>query len=282
MEKLRIKAGEIELKVTGGNSTLKEASKEFYGFLSTKAGNEILKKETHSQKVEVTEEETKKKEEDDCLLCITKEIPKTLEELMEQLKSGELVLHTGDEINCRLKDGEEVTFVVTDTNEEYIRFESKDCVGGTEICWSESGNTNCGLLASNVMKYLNEEIWNLLPDELQREIEPVVRKHKDADGNVKEYRTCLFLPAASEVFDEDSCYGDQGLYKQLEYYKDRRNRMRGAKKGEDTKPYWLASVRSGYSTSACFVDYNGGANYWYASSANRVPVCFVLRNHKIL
>ena len=87
------------------------------------------------------------------------------------------------------------------------------------------------------------------------------------------YTTKQFLPAASEVVDEDSCYGDKGLYKQLDYYKDARNRIRVDEDG-DTRVYWLASVRSGNSTYACGVSGGGGANGWYASNSLRVPVCF--------
>lgn len=79
--------------------------------------------------------------------------------------------------------------------------------------------------------------------------------------------------AASEVFNEDSCYGDKGLYKQLDYYKDARNRIRVDEDG-DTRVYWLASVRSGDSTRACGVYSNGSASNWDASNSLRVPVCF--------
>ena len=75
------------------------------------------------------------------------------------------------------------------------------------------------------------------------------------------------------MFDEDSCYGDKGLHKQLDYYKDARNRIRVDEDG-DTRVYWLASVRSGYSTLACIVSHDGGANDWLASNSSRVPVCF--------
>ena len=53
--------------------------------------------------------------------------------------------------------------------------------------------------------------------------------------------------------------------------------MKGEAKGEDTETYWLASVGSGSSTYACGVSYNGGAGYWYASSAYRVPLCFCIK-----
>lgn len=69
------------------------------------------------------------------------------------------------------------------------------------------------------------------------------------------------------------CYGDKGLYKQLDYYKDARNRIRVDEDG-DTRVYWLASVGSGSSTNACVVDDNGDAGNWYASNSYRVPVCF--------
>ena len=54
------------------------------------------------------------------------------------------------------------------------------------------------------------------------------------NGETVSFNTYLFLPSASEVFDEDDCYGDEGMYEQMEYYKDRRNRMRGSAEGEDT------------------------------------------------
>jgi len=198
------------------------------------------------------------------------------EELARQIKSGD-DLAVGDKVDFQLKTGEKVTVVVTQSTEEYVRFESVDCIGGKEVPWSDSGNTKCGIAASDVMKYLNEEIWSQLPEDLQAVIDPTTRKHKDHEGNVQEYEFKLFLPAASEVFDEDECYGDQGVYEQLDYYKDRRHRMKGAVKGEDTEPWWLASVRSGNSATACLVDSYGNAHGWNASGAHRVPLCFCIK-----
>lgn len=120
-------------------------------------------------------------------------------------------------------------------------------------------------------------MFGKLPDDLRQVISKATRKYEDNEGNVKEYETLLFLPSASEVFDEDDCYGDEGLYEQMEYYKDRRNRMRGSAEGEDTCGWWLASVRSGLSTNACPVSSNGSASYWPASNAYRVPVCFIIK-----
>ena len=284
MEELKIRAYGMELKVSGEKETIKGASKDFYDFLGTRANEEMKSRAEFAEKLRATLEEGKatetevKEDEGSCLIHTSKSEKASWEEIAKKIRNGIFEFREGDTVDCELKNGEGVVFVVTDVTDEHVRFESLDCVGDKEVCWSKEGNTKCGLAISDVMNYLNDEIWNQLPDDLQRVIDPVVRKHKDVDGNIKEYRLALFLPAASEVFDEDECYGDQGLYEQLEYYKDRRNRMRGAKKGEDTEPYWLASVRSGGSAHACGVDTGGGgASYWGASSAGRVPVCFCIK-----
>lgn len=294
MEELRIKAGGLELNVSGESSTIKEASKDFYNHLASRVKSEtdakIALAERMSAKMAWYAKEYDEKhqmppaerqdemapESGNATLRAVRTSAVSWEELARQIKSGN-GLAVGDKVDFQMKTGEKVTVVVTQSTEEYVRFESVDCVGGEEIPWSDAGNTKCGIAASDVMKYLNEKIWSQLPDDLQTVIDPVVRKHKDHEGNVQEYEFKLFLPAASEVFDEDECYGDQGVYEQLDYYKDRRHRMKGEAKGEDTELYWLASVGSGNSTYACLVGSNGGAYYWYASDAGRVPLCFCIK-----
>lgn len=201
---------------------------------------------------------------------------RTWEELATQIRSGNSPA-VGDKIDFQMKTGEEVTVVVTQSTEEYVRFESVDCVGGEDVSWSYTGNTKCGIVGSDVMKYLNEKIWGQLPEDLQAVIGSIKRKHKDHEGNVQEYEFRLFLPAASEVFEEGACYGDVGLYEQLDYYKDCRHRMRGASKGNGTEAYWLASVRFGYSTFACYVGSNGNSYEWNVLGAFRVPICFIIK-----
>lgn len=294
MEELKIKAGGLELSVSGESGTIKEASKDFYNHLAARDQKETEARmalaermrekmawyakeydEKHQAASAEKQEETVSASSNATLRAVRTSVV-SWKELARQIKSGD-DLAVGDKVDFRLKNGEDVTVVVTQSTEEYVRFESVDCVGGKEVPWSATGNTKCGIAASDVMKYLNEEIWNQLPDDLQAVIDPVTRKHKDHEGNVQEYEFLLFLPAASEVFDEDECYGDQGVYEQMDYYKDRRHRMRGAGKGEDTELYLLASVRSGGSTYACRVDDYGDAGNWAASSAGRVPLCFCIK-----
>lgn len=289
MEELRIKAGELELSASGEAGTIKDVSKDFYNYLSERgqrameAGAERIKakiiwhaeQQDGKRQMVQTEKQHGKASESATLLAVRKSAV-SLEELAGQIKSGD-DLAVGDKVGFRMKTGEKVTVVFTQSTEEFVRFESVDCVGGKDVPWSDAGSTKCGIAGSDVIKYLNEEIWSQLPEELQAAIDPMPRKHRDCDGNVQEYEFKLFLPAASEVFDGDNCYGDEGLYEQMEYYKDRRNRMKGAAEGEDACSWWLASVRSGYSTLACHVSGGGYANRWDAASAGRVPLCFIIK-----
>lgn len=294
MEELRIKAGGLELNVSGESSTIKEASKDFYNHLASRAQRETDAKialaermsakmawyakeydEKHQAPPTEVQEETAP-ESGNVTLRMAQASVMSWRMLANRIKAG-VNLAIGDKVDFQLKTGEEVTVVVTQSTEEYVRFESVDCVGGEDVPWSDAGNTKCGIAGSDVMKYLNEKIWVQLPEDLQAVIGSIKRKHKDHEGNVREYEFKLFLPAASEVFEEDECYGDEGLYEQLDYYKDRRHRMKGAAKGEDAEPYWLASVGSGDSAYACHVSSGGNACGWSASNANRVPVCFIIR-----
>ena len=101
------------------------------------------------------------------------------------------------------------------------------------------------------------------------------RRHYDADGNTVTTLEKLFLPAAPEIFPYDDCYGDMGLYEQLDWYKDVHNRVRALDSGKNADWYWTSSRREGSTTSWCFVSYYGNASYYYASRDwVAAPVCF--------
>lgn len=283
MEELKIKAGGLELSVSGESGTIKEASKDFYNHLAARDQRETEAKMTLAERTSAKmvwyakEYEETASASGNATLRTVRTSVMSWKILANRIKAG-VNLVVGDKVDFCLKNGEDLTVVVTQSTEEYVRFESVDCVGGKDVVpWSDAGNTKCGIVTSDVMKYLNEEIWSQLPEELQAVIDSVKRKHKDQEGNVQEYEFKLFLPAASEVFDENECYGDQGVYEQMDYYKDRRNRMKGEVEGENTEPWWLASVRSGCSAGACIVRNGGDAGSWNVSDALRVPLCFCIK-----
>ena len=122
---------------------------------------------------------------------------------------------------------------------------------------------------------------------MKNAIIPTKRKYKkDGDGKLVEVYAMIFAPSASEVFseeefDDNDWLGDRGVYEQLDFYKDWRNRIRCTV--EDGKPngWWLLSASAGNSAYFAFVSGNG---YCYDASATNTwiaaPVCFRIQKSK--
>lgn len=184
-----------------------------------------------------------------------------LAEIIFGIKTGSIKLSIGDSINTRMKSGREVDFVVTDIDDEAYRFESRDCFGRYD--------------PMTKIDRFYADIWDDLPAVLRDSIIETTRPYKDKNGKTKERTQKLFLPAASEIFPPDSCYGDEGLYTQLPWYADVHNRVRAFEKGGVSDWYWTQSAYSGNTTSFCDVSSLGRAHYYYASNtAVAAPVCF--------
>lgn len=283
MEELRVRAGNEELKVKGSSETIQREREAFYQHIkeveeaNIKAKAELVQRMKNGMAwyARVQQEKDAVNVGKPGIVRVCGELMGTWEEIASAIKSG-AEFKVGDYKKGSTVDGQGFTLVVTDVTDEYVRFESRDCLGGS-VQWNKKDTTDGGIEESNAQEWLMLELFGKLPDDLRQVISKATRKYEDNEGNVKEYETLLFLPSASEVFDEDDCYGDEGLYEQMEYYKDRRNRMRGSAEGEDTCHWWLASVRSGASTLACHVSYSGAATGWTASNAFRVPVCFIIK-----
>lgn len=174
-------------------------------------------------------------------------------QIVRAIKSG-LEIHYGDSFIARLKDGRECELVCIEETDDAYRLESRDCLGGETS-------------AEHLDKYL-QDIYDNLPDGLKDAIKPTKRKHRTADGAEYEREEMIFVPAQPEMFPEDECYGDEGLYEQLEWYKNPHNRVRAANRGEsDTHWYWCSSPTAGNTTYFCGVGTNGTASYNDASNA---------------
>lgn len=278
MEELRLKAGNEELEEKGSPETIKQQSQAFYQHqkeleeMNVKAKTEFM--ERLKTKMSVVAVGTASNTVP-AIKRSTGKLEASWEEIQKALNAGEKFC-VGDYKTETLKNGQPVTLVVTDVQEDFVRFESKDCVENA-VSWNEKDTNEGGFPASNVKKYLDETIWAQFPEELKAVIGSTQRKWLDKDGNETEYACKLFLPAASEVFDEDDCYGDESLYEQLEYYEDRRNRTKGSTEDSDTCGWWLASVGSSSSTGACIVNDSASAATWSASNTLRVPLCFIIK-----
>ena len=183
-------------------------------------------------------------------------------------------LKVGDEIADELLTGKKITYVVANISQEEVYFISKDCLD-QRVQWNESGLNVGGFKDSDVCRFLNENVWNMLPEELravisERECLQIV------DGEESRYSLKLWLPTEYEVFEDDWA-SEVKEGQQFEIFKDPRNRIKGAGDGGGRAAWWLLSVCGGSSANACYVNSNGNAYNGHCSDATRVPVCFSIR-----
>lgn len=166
------------------------------------------------------------------------------------------VLKVGDEITETLEDGREVVFVVMD----YDVIGLKGLLGWHQMnkTWTNKG----GWLASDMRRYLNEEVIELLPDDLLAAIKP--RKFGDEEDR-------LWLFSEVEIFGEHIWgAGDEGD-KQFEYFKNPINRVKFDEDG-DALRWWGRSPGASDSTSFCHV--HSGGNAGSNNANNSIGVCF--------
>ena len=202
---------------------------------------------------------------------VTTETAINWEELAQKIKDNTSGLKVGDIITEKTLDGEEMDLVVVDMGRGWARFESKDCLP-VEVAYNQNNRNAGGFAGSDVKHYLNKEVFNSLPEELRNVIAEVERKPENGESSLCR----LFLPTESELFG-DCCYSEDDTYSQIEYYKDRRNRIKCNRKGGSPDWYWTASVRSGNSTNCVYVNGHGNSKYWNAGDELYVPVCFVIQ-----
>ena len=201
-----------------------------------------------------------------------KETEITWKGLANLIKGGGGTLKVGDIITEQTKDGEELDLVVVDMGPGWARFESKDCLPA-EVPYNQNGRNAGGFAESGVKWHLDNVVFTSLPEDLQAVISEVERVQEGG----KTYRCQLFLPTESEMFGDCSYSGDD-TYPQIEYYKDRRHRIKCNRKGGTPDWYWLASVAGGSSTYCVYVTYDGDSNGWNDASGELcVPVCFIIK-----
>lgn len=201
-----------------------------------------------------------------------KETEITWKGLANLIKGGGGTLKVGDIITEQTKDGEELDLVVVDMGPGWARFESKDCLPA-EVPYNQNGRNAGGFAESGVKWHLDNVVFTSLPEDLQAVISEVERVQEGG----KTYRCQLFLPTESEMFGDCSYSGDD-TYPQIEYYKDRRHRIKCNRKGGTPDWYWLASVPSGSSAYCVGVYIGGYSDGWYSASTGLcVPVCFIIK-----
>lgn len=185
---------------------------------------------------------------------VTKEITwKAIASFCESGKATDL-LAVGDIISIVLKNDEKMRIAVAGINTykpNEVVFTFKDIL--SEEAPMNKDNTNeGGYDASDMAKYLDKEIFALLPDDLQEVIKER-RGHK------------LWLFSRREVFGSDGYYicPEDDLH--LPYYENAENRVK-LRNGEPDW-WWLASPYEANAALFCCVDSCGVSNFWGASNS---------------
>ena len=161
----------------------------------------------------------------------------------------------GDELHDTLLTGERVTLVVVEKDwphEGAVVLQFKDCLADTYVMNAEATNKG-GWEKTTLRKVLNNEIWNILPQDIRDCIKPIVR-----DG-VKDW---LWLPTEVQVFGE-VCWGDEKDKtdrQQFAYYRRPGNRVKTLGEDGGRTSWWLASPSATNATNFCSV-YDSGFSF---------------------
>lgn len=209
---------------------------------------------------------------------ITKEAKWTswaeLKALSEAGKLGE-VLKSGDNIPVTLKNGEEVSFDIGKDESGKIYFIMHNCLKETKPV--NGGCTNKGgWEESDVRRYLNEEVIELLPDELREIIKPT-KIVQVWDGKRRETEDKLFLLSMTQVCGKHENYkAIEPNDSQIDIFENQRERVKECEEVEEVYYWWLRSPYSSYAHYFCYVSAIGTVNVSDASLSLGVAPAFCL------
>ena len=178
------------------------------------------------------------------------------------LKANECELRSGDIIPVTLKNGEEIDVEVAHDETGKTFFVFKDCMN--ERHFMNMRLTNKGAWdASDIRRYANNEVFDLLPDDLQAVIVPtkIVQTNVLVEDDIAESEDKLFLLSATQVFGTDWWSENEPNDTQLDIFKKAKNRVK--KWRGSASWWWLRSANSGNYFS--FVSTDGSD---YISSAD--------------
>lgn len=194
-------------------------------------------------------------------------------ELKKAADAGDLaqVLHSGDTLGITLKNGEAVTLVVGTDEKGNMFFSTQDCLRD-EHRMNNTMTNRGGWEATEMRRYLNEDVFALLPDDLQAVIKPTTII-QIVDGKRVETQDKLFLFSATQVFGEGIYSENEPEDTQLDIFRREKDRIKECNT-YGTWFWWLRSAYSNYNYNFCIV--NGSGNYGSsgASSSNGVALGF--------
>lgn len=198
--------------------------------------------------------------------------PITWKEVKELVEKGQhkAFFEVGDVIPVELKDGQNVRFVVAELFDDSIAFVTEDCLKDRYFMnerWTNKG----GWRDSAMRKYLNSEIYDLLPDELKAVItDRTIKQEQGGEELVSTDK--LWLLSRTELTGSHYSADKEDVHFSL--FKDERSRVKQV--DGETWWYWLRSPLASNSTNFCYVSSGGVASNGNASSSDGVAFGFLI------
>lgn len=185
-------------------------------------------------------------------------------------------LPPGTEINFKLKNGDPASVVVVGVD----HYEKGDCVFWFRRiigrhCMNRNDTNEGRFPDSDMNAYLNDEVFALLPDDLQSVIAVHKTVQKTADENV-ETEGRLFLMSVYEGRGSNDWAEYNGIDKQFPFFEERRNRVAYDEDG-DPVWYWTADPSAADTTYFCFSATAGNSYRYGASYDGGVAPLFVIK-----
>lgn len=202
-----------------------------------------------------------------------------IQDIIKKGRAG-VSLPPGTEINFTLKNGDLAQVVVVGVD----HYEKGDCVFWFRRivgrhCMNRNGSNKNGFSGAEDMREYLEQIYSLLPDELQSVIALHTTVQK-IDGQTIKCEDRLFLMTEFEGRGDTVFSEYNGTGKQFPFFKERRNRVAY---DEDGGPcwYWTADPFAANTTHFCSFYGNGNSHYSGASDDGGVAPLFVIRQSEI-
>lgn len=180
-------------------------------------------------------------------------------------------LKSGDKIPVTLKNGELITLTVghDEHGKAYLCFE--DCLEDTRPV-NDENTTAGGWKAFDIRAWLNNDLFALLPDDLQAVIEPT-EIVQIIDGERVVTKDKLFLFSKTQLFGKGDWSKIEPEDTQIDIFSTEKSRVKECG-DHGTWPYSTRTPYNGNTSSVCVVYYNGIASYDAASYSRGVAPGF--------
>lgn len=180
-------------------------------------------------------------------------------------------LKSGDKIPVMLKSGEKITLTIGHDEDGNAYFCFEDCLFDERPV--NNRNTNAGgWKAYDIRHWLNNDLFALLPDDLQAIIEPT-EIVQIIGGERVVTKDKLFLFSKTQLFGKGDWSRIEPEDTQIDIFSTEKGRVKECGK-HGTWPYSTRTPRDGNAGGVCYVNYSGSAYNGGASISRGVAPGF--------